>query len=209
MFTRDLRRLIFPIFWMVLSLFLLELAGCKSSAIPGATPILMESKRSTPIQRCIATPGFRAQLDQAVQFVGEEMQREGLITPGEAALRGGDTPIACMIEQPEPCVLTPHRCDRVVHAQCARKRGCAHAVGLFVSKLWPPICRSWWPDEPHCVVHPSMQSTAGFVRDLCKEVCEVFCARRPQPCTCYHGPTHNAFMRAARRMTGEQTTQQE
>lgn len=189
--------------WLAYATILIWASSCTSSAIRGDTPILMESKRSTPIQRCLATAEFRAQLDRAVRLVGEEMHRAGIISAREATMEGGDTPIACMVDQPEPCILTPASCDMVVDRRCARKAGCGHANGLWVSRHWPPVCRSWWPDEPHCVPSPSGQSDKHFTNTLCKEVCEVFCARHTPPCNCYSDPQLSAFSAAARKMYDE------
>jgi hypothetical protein len=182
-------------------LVVLLLTGCPSSAIPGKTAILMESKRSTPIQLCMATPEFRNQLDQAVLLVGKELRAAGLISAREATLEGGDTPIACQIDQPEPCLLTPASCRKYPKSpRCARKRGCGHANGLWIARLWPPVCTSEWPDEAHCVQTAEEQSTRGFVSDLCKEVCEVFGARHTPSFNCYSEPQLSAFRRAAEAM---------
>lgn len=189
---------------LITLLFLI--GGCPSSAIDGKlTPIKIESKRSTPLQLCQATPEFIKLADKAMYLVLDEMDKAGLINKEKtvASMRR-EAPIICQIDQPEPCILTPSNCEKsenFTNVRCARKRGCGHEFGLWISRHWPPVCRDRWPDEPHCVNSAKEQSENGFLSDLCKESCEVICARNYPNCkSCYNDPQLSAFARAARRL---------
>jgi hypothetical protein len=162
----------------LLLLLLLLLSGCVSSARPGLTAVRVESKRSTPSQLCRWTPGFQRAVDLALVLTVDELVAVGLVKDRVDLARSlqAEPPIACQIERPEPCTLTPSTCTANAPA-CARKRGCAHSHGLWLARLWPPLCRESWPDEPHCVNGGANQSERGWESDLVHEIAEMILAR--------------------------------
>jgi len=186
-------------FFLVASLFLL---GCPSSAQPGLTPVLVESKRSVPLQQCQATPRFRSLVDQSVVAMLDELSTIGVINrEGMIKSLKDEPPIACMINQPEPCMLTPASCRKdPTNIRCARKRGCGHEAFFWVAEVWPPVCKPEWPDEPHCVASADQQTNDGFINDLVHEVCEMLCARRFPPCNAHNVRELEAQKRAAAKL---------
>lgn len=80
--------------------------------------------------------------------------------------------LGCLIEEPEDCHPYGYYAGPCKNNICARKRGCAISSAFWVSRMWPPVCRGEWPEEPFCVSADAERSDE-YDSDLVHEVCEM------------------------------------
>lgn len=174
------------------------LVGCGTSALRGLSPVAVESKHTlNTLQTCVRGPELLRVLDLAVPLVAEELTRAGLVPDRVQLGRIMREPLAlaCVVEQPEPCVWVGAKCASSTDPVCARKRGCASYAHLWVARWWPPVCTTNWPTEPHCVSSETQQNDAGWKADVFHEVAEMICARLGT-CKPHEEPAAGAVTRA-------------
>ncbi len=106
----------------------------------------------------------------SLSILVRETVRQGYVAFASLAQDLGRRPIKmCLIDRPAPCCLGYNPCaSPCEHGRCARKAGCAWYSHVWVSKAWPPVCQTDWPDEPHCgdIADPGYDWRATLVHEL-------------------------------------------
>lgn len=166
-----------------LPVFMVVLSGCSSPGLHiGLTGVRsQQGYASIASQKCEHADSATVIADRVLVLSLRELVKSGHVKSYHEAAKSlrGSSVTVCLVNKPEPCKFggwTRGPFGPKLPGQkspiAARKRGCASMWTAWSSICWPPVCKSEWPKEPHCV-EPGKSSPSGWEDNFIHEVFNV------------------------------------